>query len=63
MDRPLSVTIRGKAVEQYFNVVLFVFQFYLFCHLSVLDFGTVRSERVKGKLLFKKKLETAQCPS
>ena len=45
------MTIHWKAVEQYFGVVLFVFQFYLVCkcgkfiHFGI---GTVRSEMVNG---------------
>ena len=45
-----SVTIRWKAVEQYFAVVLCVFQFYPVCNFGeFINFGlgTVRSERVK----------------
>ena len=43
------MTIHWKAVEQYFTVVMFVFQFYPVCNFGkfinfVLD--TVRSERV-----------------
>ena len=44
-----SVTIRCKAVEQYFTVVLFVFQFYPVCNFGkfiFLGLGAVRSERV-----------------
>ena len=43
------MTIRWKAVEQYFNLVLFVFQFYPVCNLGnfiIFGLGTVRSERV-----------------
>ena len=44
------MTIHWKAVEQYFTVVLFVFQFYPVCNFGgFINFGlgTVRSERVK----------------
>ena len=44
------MTIHWKAVEQYFTVVLFVFQFYPVCNLrNFIDFGigTVRFQRVK----------------
>ena len=40
----------GKHVEQYFTVVLFVFhftQFVILRNLSILDLGTVGSERVE----------------
>ena len=43
------MTIHWKAVEQYFTVVLFVFQFYPVCNFGKVisfGFGTVRSERV-----------------
>ena len=33
MDRPLKC-VHWKAVEQYFIVVLFVFQFYLVCNFG-----------------------------
>ena len=41
MDRILkSVIIRWEAVEQYFTVVLFVFQFYLVCNFGkFVNFG------------------------
>ena len=48
MDRLLQGDHYLKAVEQYFVVVLFVFQFYPICHFEIfLSFrlGTVRSER------------------
>ena len=48
---PLSVTINWKAVEQYFTVVLFVFQFYSVCDFGKFisfGLGTIRSERVKN---------------
>ena len=48
-----SVTIHWKAVEQYFTVVLFVFQsrsthwhFVIFETFSNFGLGTVRSERI-----------------
>ena len=45
------MTIRWKAaVEQYFTVVLFVFQFYPVCNFGnfmYFGLGTVKSERVK----------------
>ena len=44
------MTIHCKAVEQYFTVMLFGFQFYPFCNFGkFINFGlgTVRSERVK----------------
>ena len=47
------MTIRWKAVEQYFTVVLFVFQFTTVCNLTTLEnFGlsTVRTERVKNNI-------------
>ena len=43
------MTIYWKAVEQYFTVVMFVFQFHPSCHFKkFMNFGlgTVRSERV-----------------
>ena len=42
--------VRWKAVEQYFTVVLFVFQFHPVCNLGKFisfGLGTVSSERVK----------------
>ena len=42
--------IHWKAVEQYFIVVLFVFQFYPVCNFGkfiIFGLGTVKSERVK----------------
>ena len=45
------MTIHWKAFEQYFTVVLFVFQFSLVCDFGkFINFGLniVRSERVKG---------------
>ena len=45
-----SVTIHWKAVEQYFTVLLFVFQFYSVCNFRKFvnsGLGTIRSERVK----------------
>ena len=44
------MTICWKAVEQYFTVLLFVFQFYLVCNLGKLinfELGTAKSERVE----------------
>ena len=38
------MTIHWKAVEQYFTVVLFVFQYY---PVSSFGLGNVRSERIK----------------
>ena len=46
-------TIHWKAVEQYFTVVLFVFQFYPVCNFGTFikfGLGTVGSERVKLRL-------------
>ena len=48
------MTIHWKAVEQYFTVVLFVFQLDLVCNFGkFIHFGisTVRSERVKDNQL------------
>ena len=50
MDRTLKCDIHWKAVEQYFTVVLFVFQSYPVCKLGkFINFGlrTVRSEGVQ----------------
>ena len=44
------MTIRSKVVEQYFTVVLFVFQFYSVCNCEkfiLFGLGTVRSEEIK----------------
>ena len=41
------MTIHWKAVEQYFTVVLFVFQFVILDNFINFVLGTVRSERVK----------------
>ena len=52
MDR--TRTIYWKAVEQYFTVKLFVFQFYPVCDFGKfinLALGTIRSERVIKKFL------------
>ena len=49
------MTIHWKAVEQYFTVVLFVFQSYPVCHFGkFVSFGrdTVRSERVNFMRVF-----------
>ena len=51
-SKPYSVTIHWKAVEQYFILVLFVFQFYTLWSLKTnfslnSRLGTVRSERLK----------------
>ena len=35
-SKPSNVTIHWKAVEQYFNVMLFVFQFYPVCNFGKL---------------------------
>ena len=43
------MTIHWKAVEHYFTMVLFVFQFYPVCNFGTFirfGLGTVRSERV-----------------
>ena len=49
------MTIHWKAVEQYFTMVLFVFQFQAVCHFEkkYINFGlsTVRIDRVKGVIL------------
>ena len=48
-DSVESVTIHGKAVGQYFTVMLFVFQFYPICNCGkCISFrlGTVRSDRL-----------------
>ena len=57
MDRILSVTIHWKAVEQYFTVALFGFQFYSLCQLETFinfGLGTVGSEGVQTQLEKKK---------
>ena len=44
------MSIHWKAVEQFFTVALFVFQFYTVCNFGKFitsGLGTVRSERVK----------------
>ena len=44
------MTIHWEAIEQYFTVVLFVYQFDPVCNSESFinyEFGTVRSERVK----------------
>ena len=44
------MAVRWKAVELYFTVVLFVFQFYPVCNFGKFDnfgFDIIRSERVK----------------
>ena len=48
------MTIHCKAVEQYYTVVPFVFQFYQVCNFGKsisFELGTVRSEGVKPKFL------------
>ena len=48
------MTIHSRAVEQYFTVVLFVFQFYPVCDFEKLisfGLGTVRSERVNRRMV------------
>ena len=48
------MTIRWKAVEQYFTVKLFVFQFYPLCNfVKFINFGVgiVTSERVEQVIL------------
>ena len=45
MDKTPKSDHSLEAVEQYFTVVLFVFQFYPVCNFGL---GTVRSERVKS---------------
>ena len=45
------MTIYWKAVEQYFTVVLFVFQFFLVCNfmnLSVLDLALLGVKELKS---------------
>ena len=42
------MTIHQKAVEQYFTVVLFAFQFVMFGKFINFGLDTVRSERVKA---------------
>ena len=47
------MTISWKGVEQYFTVVLFVFQFYPVCNFGL---DTVRSGRVKNKIILMQEL-------
>ena len=44
------MTFHWKGVEQYFNMVLYVFQFYPVCYfgkVTSVGLGAVRSERIK----------------
>ena len=52
MDSRPSVTIRWKAVQQYFTVVLFVFNFTKFVileNLSILDLALSRVKELRKK--------------
>ena len=59
VDRTLKCDHSLKAVEQYFTMVLFIFQFYPVCNFGqVINFGlgTVRNERVKMRTQRLKKI-------
>ena len=56
MDR--SVTTLWKGVEQYFTVVLFVFQFYSVCNLGkVISFRSIRFTNTINYLLPRKTMK------